>query len=153
MRVFSSARQRKSFPAAMEVYAETLNHLTQASGGGGILRESKQSLNIRLKPNEVYAVRALDRPDYYRTVMIKKNQMNGQFQMLISNPVYGTTPPGIDEVSQEQVFKQMREMNAQMIQGKDFDAFPHQGVTPPTQGDGYGSVTQHHLNQQKRNQR
>ena len=24
----------------------------------------------------------------------------------------------------------MREMNAQMIQGKDFDAFPHQGVTP-----------------------
>ena len=110
-------------------------------------------MNIRLKPNEVYAVRALDRPDYYRTVMIKKNQMNGQFQMLISNPVYGTTPPGIDEVSQEQVFKQMREMNAQMIQGKDFDAFPHQGVTPPTQGDGYGSVTQHHLNQQKRNQR
>jgi hypothetical protein len=76
--------------------------------------------------------------------------MNGQFQMLISNPVYGTTPPGIDEVSQEQVFKQMREMNAQMIQGKDFDAFPHQGVTPPTQGNGYGSVTQHHLNQQKR---
>ena len=46
-------------------------------------------------------------------MMIKKNQMNGQFQMLISNPVYGTTPPGIDEVSQEQVFKQMREMNAQ----------------------------------------
>ena len=29
--------------------------------------------------------------------------------MLISNPVCGTTPPGIDEVSQEQVFKQMRD--------------------------------------------
>ena len=84
--------------------------------------------------------------------MIKKNQMNGQFQMLISNSVYGTTPPEIDEVSQEQVFKQMREMNAQMIQGKDFDAFPHQGATPPTQGNSYGSVTQNHLNQQKRNQ-
>ena len=150
---YQQRQARKIFPAAMEVYAETLNHLTQASGGSGVLRQDNRPLNIRLKPNEVYAVRALDRPDYYRTVMIKKNQMNGQFQMLISNPVYGTTPPGIDEVSQEQVFKQMREMNAQMIQGKDFDAFPHQGVTPPTQGDGYGSVTQHHLNQQKRNQR
>ena len=150
---FQQRQAKKIFPAAMEVYAESLNHLTQASGGGGVLRQDDRPLNIRLKPNEVYAVRALDRSDYYRTVMIKKNQMNGQFQMLISNPVYGTTPPGIDEVSQEQVFKQMREMNAQMIQGKDFDAFPHQGVTPPTQGDGYGSVTQHHLNQQKRNQR
>jgi len=121
---FQQRQAKKIFPAAMEVYAETLNHLTQASGGGGVLRQDDRPLNIRLKPNEVYAVRALDRPDYYRTVMIKKNQMNGQFQMLISNPVYGTTPPGIDEVSQEQVFKQMREMNAQMIQGKDFDAFP-----------------------------
>ena len=110
---YQQRQAKKIFPAAMEVYAETLNHLTQASGGGGVLRQDDRPLNIRLKPNEVYAVRALDRPDYYRTVMIKKNQMNGQFQMLISNPVYGTTPPGIDEVSQEQVFKQMREMNAQ----------------------------------------
>ena len=92
---FQQRQAKKIFPAAMEVYAETLNHLTQASGGGGVLRQDDRPLNIRLKPNEVYAVRALDRPDYYRTVMIKKNQMNGQFQMLISNPVYGTTPPGI----------------------------------------------------------
>ena len=63
----------------MEVYAETLNHLTQASGGGGVLRQDDRPLNIRLKPNEVYAVRALDRSDYYRTVMIKKNQMKQGF--------------------------------------------------------------------------
>ena len=125
----SKGRQRKSSLPRWRS-TQTLNHLTQASGGGGVLRQDDRPLNIRLKPNEVYAVRALDRPDYYRTSDDQKNQMNGQFQMLISNPVYGTTPPGIDEVSQEQVFKQMREMNAQMIQGKDFDAFPHQGVTP-----------------------
>ena len=98
---FQQRQAKKIFPAAMEVYTETLNHLTQASGGGGVLRQDDRPLNIRLKPNEIYAVRALDRPDYYRTVMIKMNQMKGQFQMLISNPVYGSTPPGIDEVSQE----------------------------------------------------
>ena len=69
---FQQRQAKKIFPAAMEVYAETLNHLTQASGGGGVLRQDDRPLNIRLKPNEVHAVRALDRPDYYRTVMIKK---------------------------------------------------------------------------------
>ena len=31
---FQQRQAKKIFPAAMEVYAETLNHLTQASGGG-----------------------------------------------------------------------------------------------------------------------
>ena len=100
---YQQRQARKIYPASMEVYVEPLNHLTQESGGGRVLRQDDRPLNIRLKPNEVYAVRALDRPDYYRTLMIKKNQMNGQFQVLISNPVHGTTPPGIDVASQEQV--------------------------------------------------
>ena len=129
----------------MEVYAETLNHLTQASGGGGILRESKQSLNIRLKPNEVYAVRALDRPDYYRTVMIKRNDLSGKFQTYISNVVPGDPPPEMPEVSSEQVFKQIREMNAGMVVGSDLEAFPFRGhMGAAQQAPGNGLVSQLH---------
>ena len=32
--------------------------------------------------------------------------------------------------------KPMRKMNAHVIQGKDFDAFPHQVATPPTHARG-----------------
>ena len=114
---------------SMTHYTRTLQRLVEVSGDGKSYRDDTRPLNIRLKPNDVYAVRALDNPDYYRTIMIKKNQLNGGFQILISNPVYGSIPPQMQVVSQEQVFKQMREMNAKMVTGKELDAFPHSGRT------------------------
>lgn len=122
--------QRHMDPA-MSIYASSLQKVVNAAGKSKSYRDKQRPLNIRLKQNEVYAVRALDNPDYYRTVMIKSNQLNGGFQTLISNPVYGSIPPQIQVVSQEQVFKQMREMNAKMVTGKDLDAFPYQGKTKP----------------------
>ena len=110
----------------MKSYQKTLQRLVEVSGDGKSYRDDPRPLNIRLKQNEVYAVRALDNPDYYRTIMIKSNQMSGGFLTLISNPVYGSVPPQMQVVPQEQVFKQMREMNAKMLTGKDLDAFPHQ---------------------------
>ena len=77
----------------MTHYTRTLQRLVEVSGDGKSYRDDKRPLNIRLKPIDVYAVRALDNPDYYRTIMIKKNQLNGGFQTLISNPVYGSIPP------------------------------------------------------------
>ena len=88
-----------------------------------------QPLTARLKAGEVYAVRCPDSTRYYRTVMMKRNDLSGKFQVFISNPVYGDTPPGMDEVAQEVVFKQMREMNAGMVSGADFKAFPFTGRT------------------------
>ena len=70
-----------------------------------------KDLNIRIRPNEVVVVRALDDDRYYRTVFIKPNPYTSGFQTMISNPVMGETPDGMREVSQNQVFKQMREMN------------------------------------------
>ena len=114
--------------------------------------DDPRTLVPRLKPNEVYAVRAKDDSRYFRTIMIKRNQMNNAFQTLISNPVMGEIPEGIQEVSQEQVFKQMREMNASMISGQDLQAFPFTGVTAPSQSaTGHGLVSQQHKNLQGRN--
>ena len=81
---------------------------------------------MRLKPNEVYAIRCNDNTDYWKSVMLKKNQ-SGNFQTLISNAVYGDPPPQMQLVSQEQVFKQMRDMNAGLVLDRDLQAFPHSG--------------------------
>lgn len=110
----------------MKHYQKTLQRMVEVSGDGKSYRDDPRPLNVRLKQNEVYAVRALDNPDYYRTIMIKSNQMSGGFLTLISNPFYGSVPPQMQVVPQEQVFKQMREINAKMLTGKDLDAFPHQ---------------------------
>ena len=95
----------------MASYAEVLKQLT-AVGDGKSYRQDEQPLTTRLKPGEVYAVRCDDRPDYYRTVLLKKVELTGGIQVMVSNPVAGETPDGIQEVPQEQVFKQMRELNA-----------------------------------------
>ena len=124
-----SIEEMNALTPQMKHYQQTLQRLVEVPGDGKSYRDDTRPLNIRLKPNEVYAVRALDNPDYYRTIMIKSNQLNGVFQTLISNPVYGSIPPQMQQVSQEQVFKQMREMNAKMVTGKELDAFPHQGRT------------------------
>ena len=144
------ARRNPSDP--MSFYAESLQRVVNAGGNGRSLKDHPRPLVIRLKPNEVYAVRRPDDDRYYRTVMIKKTALTGNFQILVSNPVMGTIPDGIQEVPQEQVFKQMRDMNAQMTTGSDFSAFPHTGATGPSLGGhGQGMVSQHHQNLQGRN--
>ena len=112
----------------MSLYAESLQRVVNAGGNGRSLKDYPRPLAIRLKPNEVYAVRTPDDDRYYRTVMIKKTALMGNFQILVSNPVMGTIPDGIQEVPQEQVFKQMRDLNAQMTTGSDFSAFPFRGA-------------------------
>ena len=75
--------------------------------------------------------------------MIKANSYTGGFRTLISNAVYGSTPPQMQEVSQEQVFKQMREMNGNT---QNLNAFPFRGASVPPQGaSGNGLVSQNHL--------
>lgn len=149
---FQRRQAERSLPATMSLYEQTLDKLVKATGDGKSYRDDPRKLNIRIKPNEVYAVRANDDPRYFRTIMIKKTQMNNAFQTLISNPVMGEIPEGIQEVSQEQVFKQMREMNASMISGQDLQAFPFTGVTAPSQSaPGHGLVSQQHKNLQGRN--
>ena len=108
-----------------------------------------QNLNVRIRPNEVVAVRALDDDRYYRTVLIKANTFTSGFQTMISNPVMGEIPDGMREVSQNQVFKQMREMNGNT---QNLNAFPFRGHTGTFESaPGAGLVSQQHMNLQKRN--
>jgi hypothetical protein len=125
-------RQRKkalnSYSQSMMIYESVLDQLVNATGNGKSYRQDNgDSLVFRLKPNELYAIRCPDNEDYYRVVMIKRNQLNNNFQTLISNPTYGVTPPGMQEVSQEQLFKQMKEMNASLTL-TDTKAFPYNSI-------------------------
>ena len=138
--------QPRSSPE-VAVYAQTLQNLVEVSGDGKSYRDDPRPLAIRLKANEVYAVRCQDDDRYWKSVMLKKNDLSGKFQVFISNAIYGDPGPGIQEISQEQVFKQMRQMNAGMVTGTDLKAFPHTGAMQDPQGaPGQGLVSQHHRN-------
>ena len=151
---FMQRQTTRSFTDSMSSYVHILEQLTDASGDGRSYRDDPRPLNVRLKPNEVYAVRCQDDDRYWKSVMIKRNELSGKFQTLISNAVYGDPGPGIQEVSQEQVFKQMREMNAGMVTGTDLKAFPNTGAMQDPQGaPGQGLVSQHHRNLQQRGRR
>ena len=111
----------------MTFYQQVLQKVVDASGDGKSYRDDSRALTARLKAGEIYGVRCPDSDRYYRTVLLKKNDLTGKFQVFISNAVYGDTPPGMDEVTQEVVFKQMREMNAGMVASAELDAFPFKG--------------------------
>ena len=129
----------------MSVYASALQRFVDAKGNGKSYRDDRRPLNIKMKPNEVYAVIAQDDDRYFRTITMKPNQLTNGFSLMVSNPVYGDPPPQMPEVSQEQVFKQMRDMNAGMVVGSDMDAFPHRGVIGNAQAaPGNGLVSQLH---------
>ena len=114
--------------SAMSFYEQTLQQVVDATGDGKSYRDDPQPLTARLKAGEVYAVRCPDSTRYYRTVMLKRNDLTGKFQVFISfSPIYGDPPPQMQEVAQEVVFKQIREMNAGMVAGADFKAFPFTG--------------------------
>ncbi len=55
------------------------------------------SRNHSLIGKEFY-VTCPDRPDYFRTVYMKKNPFTGQVQSMLSNPVCGVPPTGIPEM-------------------------------------------------------
>ena len=110
---------------AVLCYEQTLQRLVDATGDGTAQRDDHGPLDIRLKENEVYAVRCDDNENYYRTVMLKRNGLTGSIQNFVSNPVFGSIPPGIQEVSATQVLKQMREFNA-----RNLNAFPFNTSNP-----------------------
>ena len=117
---------------------------------GSDIKGAPQELSTRIKPNEVVVVRALDDDRYYRTLMIKANPYTSGFQTMIFNPVMGETPVGMREVSQNQVFKQMGEMDGRNIQ--NLNAFPFSRHTGTFESaPGAGLVSQQHKNLQKRN--
>lgn len=124
---FQQRHALRCYQRSMSLYEQTLKTLVDATGDGKSYRQGEEELVFRLTPNQVYSVRCPDRSEYYRTVMIKSNPLSGGFQTLISNPVYGSTPPGIQEVSQIHLFKQIRDMNS-IFTISDIKAFPSTGL-------------------------
>ena len=146
---FLESQKRKTISTQMDVYKSALDTLTQGS-----IKQNQidtDNLNQQLKVNDVYAVKCPDDDRYFRSVMIKKNPMSSGFQVLITNPVYGDVPPQMTLVSQEHLYKQMRDKNASLVNTQSLQAFPFTGAAAPSQGASTnGLVSQHHLNQQKR---
>ena len=104
----------------MERYKAMLKHLMPNHHD---VETEQPRLNIKMKPNEAYAVIAQDDQRYYRVVMIKRNDFTNGFSLKVSNPVMGVVPDGMQVVSQHSVFKQMREMDA----FHSLEAFPFRG--------------------------
>ena len=146
---FLERQKYKSISSPMDVYESALNNLTKGSIRPNSI--DTDNLNQRLKINDVYAVKCPDDDRYFRSVMVKKNPMSSGFQVLITNPVFADVPPQMTLISQENLFKQMREMNANLVNTQSLQAFPFTGLSVPSQGaSSNGLVSQHHLNQQKR---
>ena len=146
---FLENQKRKTISTPMDVYESALDTLTQGS-----IKQNNidiNNLNQQLKVNDVYAVKCPDDDMYFRSVMIKKNPMTSGFQVLITNPIYGDVPPQMTLVSQEHLYKQMRDMNASLVNTQSLKAFPFRGTSMPPQGaSGNGLVTQNHKDQLKR---
>ena len=95
----------------MATYAEVLKQLTDVAGDGKSFRQDNQPLQRRIRPNEVVAVICDDNQDYFRTIRLQKNELTGGFTPQVSLPIYGSVPPSMEVVSQEQAHKQLRELN------------------------------------------
>lgn len=112
----------------MERYQAVLQKLSEVSGDGLTYRQDTRTLNKTIRVGDVVAVRCPDNNWYYRTILIKKTPFGNGHTALISNAVFGEIPFGIDEVSQEQVFKRIRELNASTT--SSLKAFPHNTTKP-----------------------
>ena len=121
---FMQRHATRAYGRTMSLYEQAMDQLVKASGDGRPLRQDTRKLNRILRVGEVYAVKAQDRDHYYRTVLIKKIDFDNRHQVLISNPVFGQIPPGMEVVDQEQVFKRIRDLNAAVTE-TSLDAFPH----------------------------
>ena len=135
----------------MDQYVRTLEFVNQGSRPSAIKPEDKGPLVATVRVGTVYAVRCPDNGDWYRTVLIRKNEYSNSYQALITNAVYGTTPFGMEEVSQENVFKRIRELSASSV-STTMDAFPFRGVTGRSEGHtGTDLVSPLHKQQLRRN--
>lgn len=121
---FMTRQTARTYGRTMDLYEQALDQLVKASGDGRPVRQDTRELNQTIRVGEVVAVKAQDRDHYYRTVLIKKIDFNNRHQAMISNPVYGEVPDGIKVVSQDQVFKRIRDLNAATTE-TSLDAFPH----------------------------
>ena len=121
---FMTRQIASTYGRTMDLYEKALDQLVKASGDGRPVRQDTRELNQTIRVGEVVAVKAQDRDHYYRTVLIKKIDFNNRHQAMISNPVYGVVPDGIKVVSQDQVFKRIRDLNAATTE-TSLDAFPH----------------------------
>ena len=121
---FMTRQIARTYGRTMDLYEKALDQLVKASGDGRPVRQDTRELNQTIRVGEVVAVKAQDRDHYYRTVLIKKIDFNNRHQAMISNPVYGEVPDGIKVVSQDQVFKRIRDLNAATTE-TSLDAFPH----------------------------
>ena len=121
---FMTRQTTRTYGRTMDLYEKALDQLVKASGDGRPVRQDARELNQTIRVGEVVAVKAQDRDHYYRTVLIKKIDFNNRHQAMISNPVYGEVPDGIKIVSQDQVFKRIRDLNAAATE-TSLDAFPH----------------------------
>jgi len=114
---------QKTFNRSMAVYEQVLDQVVRASGDGKTYRQDQQELNKTIAVGEPVVVRCEDAPSYFRTILIRKNDFSSSYQALISNVVPGSSPPEMREVSQEQVFRRIRELNATTT-STDLRAFP-----------------------------
>ena len=121
---FMQRHATRTYGRTMSLYEQAMDQLVKASGDGRPVRQDTRELNQTIRVGEVVAVKAQDRDHYYRTVLIKKIDFNNRHQAMISNPVYGEIPDGIREVSQDQVFKRIRDLNAETTE-TNLDAFPY----------------------------
>ena len=67
---------RRTVDRSMAIYEQTLDQIVRASGDGKTYRQDQQDLNKTITVGEVVAVRCEDAPDYYRSVLIRKNDIN-----------------------------------------------------------------------------
>lgn len=98
----------------MRRYVETLRQVANAEGSKPD-NSSADRFTFTLQPNKIYFVRTPDHVGYYRTVYLKVNPFTSNIDTLISNPIFGTDPVGMQEVSPEQVMKRVRELNTQSL--------------------------------------
>ena len=132
----------------MDRYLRTLDFVAQSAGDKAV-RQDTRPLETTIRVGVVYAVRCPDAPTYFRTVLIRPNEFSSSYQALITNPVAGSTPGGMEVVSQEQVFRRIRELNATTTTSS-LDAFPFKGSADLFQGSRQDLVTQNHKTLQRR---
>ena len=73
---------KKTFDQSMHLYEQTLNQVVQASGNGVRHDTSDRTKTIRV--GDPVAVRCSDNTDYYRTVLIRKNQFSNKNHLIKS---------------------------------------------------------------------
>lgn len=117
----------RSYPRSMNIYEQTMDYFSNVIGDGKNYRQDARKLDVRMKVGNIYAVRANDDSNYFFTITLQNDPFTGGFRKLVSQfPTYGDPPPGMEEISAEQVYKQFRELNGAGA-FSNLNAFPFSG--------------------------